>query len=269
MGRHGQFIMGPAGVGKSTYCNYIQTHASVVKRNVHVVNLDPAAEHFEYDVAIDIRDLISVDDAMEECKLGPNGGLVFCMEYLANNLSWLDEAIGEYGEDDYFLFDCPGQIELFSHVPVMKMVLNHIIEVNQIKICGVYLLDALFIDDAAKFLSGTMCALASMASLELPHVNVITKCDLVDAEKLEPFLLPQKNQLMEMLNASMAAKYANLNEAIASLIEEYNMVSFVAMDIESEDSVETVFSYCDHAIQYGEDLEPTEPKDLMEEERDE
>ena len=30
----------------------------------------------------DIRDLISVDDVMddEDLKLGPNGGLVFCME---------------------------------------------------------------------------------------------------------------------------------------------------------------------------------------------
>jgi hypothetical protein len=32
---------------------------------VHVVNLDPAAETFEYPVAIDIRDLISLDDVME------------------------------------------------------------------------------------------------------------------------------------------------------------------------------------------------------------
>ena len=31
---------------------------------------------------LDIRDLISVDDVMddEDLKLGPNGGLVFCME---------------------------------------------------------------------------------------------------------------------------------------------------------------------------------------------
>jgi len=29
----------------------------------------------------DIRELISLDDVMEELGLGPNGGLVYCMEY--------------------------------------------------------------------------------------------------------------------------------------------------------------------------------------------
>lgn len=31
---------------------------------------------------VDIRDLISVDDVMddEDTRLGPNGGLIFCME---------------------------------------------------------------------------------------------------------------------------------------------------------------------------------------------
>ena len=240
----------------------------MVKRSVSIINLDPAAENFGYDVAVDIRDLISVEDAMEECKLGPNGGLLFCMEYLANNLAWLENELEQFGSDCYFLFDCPGQIELFSHVPVMKRILHFIGQACDIKMCGVYLIDALFADDAAKFLSGTMCALSSMASLELPHINVITKCDLVPKEQLEAFLYPEKNILLALLNQSMTNRYAGLNEAIASLIEEYNMVSFVAMNIEDEESVENVFSHCDFALQYGEDLEPKEPKDMEAEERD-
>ena len=53
--------------------------------SVRVVNLDPAAEYFDYDVAADIRELISLEDAMDDddLKFGPNGGLVFCMEYFA------------------------------------------------------------------------------------------------------------------------------------------------------------------------------------------
>lgn len=47
--------MGPAGTGKSTYCKVIQEHCQNTRRSVHVVNLDPAAETFEYDVAFDIR----------------------------------------------------------------------------------------------------------------------------------------------------------------------------------------------------------------------
>lgn len=60
----------------------MQRYAADSKKVVEVVNLDPAAEHFDYQPLVDIRDLITVDDAMdaEELKLGPNGGLVFCME---------------------------------------------------------------------------------------------------------------------------------------------------------------------------------------------
>ena len=30
----------------------------------------------------DIRDLISVEDVMEELGYGPNGGLIYCMEWV-------------------------------------------------------------------------------------------------------------------------------------------------------------------------------------------
>lgn len=41
-------------------------HFDAIKRPAAVINLDPAAENFDYDVSIDIRDLISLEDAMSE-----------------------------------------------------------------------------------------------------------------------------------------------------------------------------------------------------------
>lgn len=35
-----------------------------------------------YFMSADIRELISLDDVMEELGLGPNGGLIYCMEYV-------------------------------------------------------------------------------------------------------------------------------------------------------------------------------------------
>ena len=47
----------------------------------------------------DIRDLISVDDVMAEMQLGPNGALIFCMEYLLEDDSgWLTEQLEGYLE---------------------------------------------------------------------------------------------------------------------------------------------------------------------------
>lgn len=78
--RYAVLVTGPAGAGKSTFCSSLMTHLHTAKRSAHLVNLDPAAESGEYEPAIDIRDLISLPDVMEELGYGPNGGLVYCFE---------------------------------------------------------------------------------------------------------------------------------------------------------------------------------------------
>ena len=46
---------------------------------------------------------------MEEFELGPNGGLVYCMEYLLENFSWLENKL-KLLDTQYVIFDCPGQV---------------------------------------------------------------------------------------------------------------------------------------------------------------
>lgn len=80
--RYALIVTGPAGAGKSTFCNALLTHMNVAKRTAHIVNLDPAAdaENNEYAPSIDIRDLVSLEDVMSELGYGPNGGLIYCFE---------------------------------------------------------------------------------------------------------------------------------------------------------------------------------------------
>lgn len=49
---------------------------------------------------------------MEHLKLGPNGGFVYCMEYLEKNMDWLLKRLTPL-KDKYLLFDLPGQVSLF------------------------------------------------------------------------------------------------------------------------------------------------------------
>ena len=78
--RYAVLITGPAGAGKSTFASSFMTHLQTARRTGHLVNLDPAAERFEYEPSIDIRELISLEDVMSELGYGPNGGLVYCFE---------------------------------------------------------------------------------------------------------------------------------------------------------------------------------------------
>ncbi|ORX47165.1 hypothetical protein DM01DRAFT_1368395 [Hesseltinella vesiculosa] len=172
--------MGPAGSGKSTFCSTMLTHCQTIGRKVHLVNLDPAAEHFEYEPTIDIRDLITLEDVMEELDYGPNGGLIYCLEFLLNNIDWLEEEIGNY-DDDYLIFDCPGQIELYTHFPIMRRLCEQLQRWNM-NICGVYCLESQFIEDKNKYFSGVLSAMSAMVNLEIPHINVMTKMDLIQGD---------------------------------------------------------------------------------------
>ena len=72
-----------------------------MKRVVHCVNLDPAAEFLSSQPEIDIRDAINVPEVMKCYKLGPNGALVCWLELVAHARGkWFDDVIGEH-EYDY------------------------------------------------------------------------------------------------------------------------------------------------------------------------
>uniref|UniRef100_A0A8C4TKH0 GPN-loop GTPase 3 n=1 Tax=Erpetoichthys calabaricus TaxID=27687 RepID=A0A8C4TKH0_ERPCA len=265
MPRYAQLVMGPAGSGKSTYCSTLVQHCEVLNRSVQVVNLDPAAEYFNYPVMADIRELIQVDDVMEDDSLrfGPNGGLVFCMEYFANNFDWLEDCLGHV-EDDYILFDCPGQIELYTHLPVMK----HLVEQLQqweFRVCGVFLVDSQFMVESFKFLSGVMAALSAMVSLEIPQINIMTKMDLLSKtakKEIEKFLDPDMYSFIEDNSTTIrSAKFQKLTKAICGLIDDYSMVRFLPFDRTDEEGINIVLQHIDFAIQYGEDLEVKEPRE--------
>mmetsp|Transcript_39509 Transcript_39509/g.80820 ORF Transcript_39509/g.80820 Transcript_39509/m.80820 type:complete len:152 (-) Transcript_39509:48-503(-) len=129
-------------------------------------------------------------------------------------------------------------------------------------VCGVHLVDAMFATDASKLLAGTLMALSSMMHLELPHVNVLSKCDLVDIKSIEKFLMPTGRMLAAELGETMDARFKSLNEAFASLVDDYSLVKYVPLDVKDEDSITMVLAQIDNAIQYGEDMEPKEPKEF-------
>ena len=114
-----QLVIGPPGCGKSTYCRGMKEFLSGLGRKVAVVNLDPANEALPYQCEIDLKELITLQDTMEKLRLGPNGSLVYCMEFLEKNLEWLHTQMQKY-RGHYFLFDCPGQVELYTHHQSVK-----------------------------------------------------------------------------------------------------------------------------------------------------
>jgi GPN-loop GTPase len=224
--------------------------------------------------------------------------LLYCMEHLEDSLDeWLGEELAGFTDDDYILFDCPGQVELYSHVSAFRTLADWLAAHN-VRAAAVYCLDVQFVGEPAKFVAGCLAALGAMVQLELPHVNVLTKVDLLDRpakQALRRHLVPDGAALADDLvrggggeaasaaGARLRRTYAALSAAVARLLDDWAMLSFVPLDRtgegcgESSDDdddgtppdegagVAAVLAHVDHAIQYGEDAE-VKVKDEREEE---
>lgn len=288
MSKFGTMVMGPAGAGKTTFCSALIQNLQNNKRSCYYVNLDPAAEDFAYEPDIDIKDLISLEDVMEEMSLGPNGGLIYCFEFLLENLDFLTDPLEEVQEDYLIIIDMPGQIELYTHVPILPTLVKHLTRGSlNINLCAAYLLEATFVVDRPKFFAGTLSAMSAMLMLEVPHVNILSKMDLVKGtvakRDMKRFIDPDVGLLDDDPNRTMAfepagefgdplstksvmdgSSFHRLNKAVGRLIDDFSMVSFLQLNAQDEDSVGAILSYIDDAIQYHEAQEPKEPNDEVE-----
>lgn len=156
----GQLVIGPPGSGKSTYCYglhqvslmsyseplaarladfalaFVGQFLTALERPVLIVNLDPAAPAPPYPSSISITSLISLQDAMEAHKLGPNGAMLYCLEYLEANMDWLEDElekaleaggwVGAKREEAFVVFDTPGQVELSTDHGSLKRIVERL-----------------------------------------------------------------------------------------------------------------------------------------------
>ncbi|POS86248.1 P-loop containing nucleoside triphosphate hydrolase [Erysiphe pulchra] len=287
MSKYGCLVMGPAGSGKTTFCSALITHLQNNRRSCFYVNLDPAAETFAHEPDLDIKDLISLEDVMEELSLGPNGGLIYCFEFLLENLDFITEALDPLTEEYLIIFDMPGQIELYTHIPILPTLVKHLTKVGalDINLCAAYLLEATFVVDKAKFFAGTLSAMSAMIMLEVPHLNIMSKMDLmkghIEKRELKRFLDPdatlfddESEDMDEECDDSKLPKdvdmvmggmsFKKLNKAVARLIDSFGMVSYLKLNLEDEESIGGILSFIDDAIQFHEAQEPREPNDEIE-----
>ena len=126
-----------------------------------------------------------------------------------------------------------------------------------------------------------------MISLELPHVSVLTKCDLLSEAEVDRILdygsasyvwdLDQERNSLLPSNLDDVESTAGINgspdiqrlrlleqrrrqrnrltDTIGQLLDDWQMVSFVPLNLRDEDSMDHVFATVNHCIQYGEDQE--------------
>ncbi|KAJ4466308.1 cytoplasmic protein [Lentinula aciculospora] len=258
----GEIVCGAPGSGKSTYCHGKHQLFTALQRPIYIVNLDPANDNIPYPCSIDISELITLQEVMDEHGLGPNGGMLYCMEYLEKNFDWLEGRLAELGKEDselgdvYVLFDLPGQVELSTNHESVKRIVDMLRSKCEFRLAAVHLCDAHYVTDAAKYISVLLLSLRTMLQLELPHINVLSKIDLLGNYGDLDFNLDFYTEVQDLsylensLSTSLSPRFQALNMAIISLIEDYSLVGFETLAVEDKSSMLHLTHAIDRATGY-------------------
>jgi hypothetical protein len=167
--------------------------------------------------------------------LGPNGAMIYCMQFLEENIGWLVQKIIEK-KCRYFLIDMPGQVELYTNHQSLRNIIKKLHELVGLQCCLTHLVDCSYLMDAHKYLSAVTLSMSAKIGFEdAPMINIITKIDL-----LKKLGRPQMN-LIDLENISgigylfwsgpdypdptakptFESKYGKLSKNLCELIENY------------------------------------------------
>ena len=276
----GQLVIGPAGSGKTTYCQVMSDLLRQLGRSVITINIDPANDVLPYEPTIDISRLIKLSEVMQTLNLGPNGALLYCIDFLDTNFDWLKTELQKAIEMEkkkakqsviYVLVDSPGQIELYTNHESLKRVLHQLNSLSKgvnktgettdesgsaidLRLVAVNLVDSHYSNEASKFISVALNCLNSMIHLEMPQINVLSKVDIIQKYGNTDFGIDfycdilDLNYLVDKISDDpFLAKYKKLTKGLAGLIEDYSLVSFIPLDINDNKTVFRVLKSCDRA----------------------
>ncbi|KXS98210.1 hypothetical protein AC578_261 [Pseudocercospora eumusae] len=256
--------IGAPGAGKSTLCNGLQQFMRAVARPCSVGNLDPANDNMAgtYEAALDVRDLVSIEEVMEREELGPNGGVLWAMEEVDANFDWLQERLEACAET--LILDAPGQAELTTHHSALPNILRKIEKLGY-RLVIIHLVDSLVLTRPSLYLSSLLLCLRAMLHLPYPTLNVLTKIDnlkSVGGAHL-PFnldfytevhdlhhLLPVLSREQPASTPRASAKWDALNEALVGLIEDHGLIAFDTLAVEDRQSMATLLRAIDRASGY-------------------
>ena len=230
----------------------------------------------KYQCDIDIRELIDLWDVMASpddpdqpgLGLGPNGAMIYCMQFLEENIGWLVSKIQEK-KCRYFLIDMPGQVELYTNHSSLKNIIKQLHSLVGLQCCATHLVDCSYLMDEHKYLSAvTLSMTAKIGFEDAPMINIITKIDL-----LKKLGRPQMN-LIDLENISgigylfwgnfdetdskptFNKKYGKLSKSLCELIENYmSYEGYLLLDLTKRELLCHILGRIDKANGYFEQPE--------------
>jgi len=183
-----EIICGPPGAGKTTYCKNMATFLFSTNVIPFTINLDPGNENRDF-YSINISSMVCAREIGSELHLGPNGSILFSMEFFEKNIDWIEKKLKKFRrkfEKLYILIDLPGQIEIFTHHTSIKKFIKRLCKYNT-KITTIIVVDSFFLNDKTITYSILTICLSISLGLGTSAIILMSKADLFlkDFEKKE------------------------------------------------------------------------------------
>jgi GTPase SAR1 family protein len=247
------YFIGTAGSGKSTLTSIFKQWMINQGLDAIMVNLDPGADNLPYVPDVDIRDWISLEDVMESYGLGPNGAQIACADMLALNTSDVKESIESF-KTEYVLMDTPGQLELFVFREAGKYIVEFL---NPERSMIAYLLDPNLAKNASGFVSQILLSLNTSFRLSKPQVNVLSKADMLEPEKLNAIIQWSENpdMLEEAILSEKASIHQEMSRGVLNLIKDFqNQLKVYPTSKEDNKGIADVYTTIQLEFKGGEDI---------------
>ena len=170
------FIVGTAGAGKSLLASRIFDYYTRNGAFVGILNLDPGVENLPYTCDVDVRDYVDITSIMKQYDLGPNGAMIIASDLIASKIEHIQSDVDNVNPD-YLIVDTPGQMELFAYRTSGPFFVQNF---NAEQKVALFLYDGVLVTTPTNFVSIALLATSIKLRLNLPHINVLTKIDLIE-----------------------------------------------------------------------------------------
>jgi GTPase SAR1 family protein len=210
-------MMGTAGCGKSTLASALESFMKNYDLDVITVNLDPASRRLPYTPDVDVRDMVDIDEVMNQLGLGPNGALVAAVDMVAGQVDQLKEMIEE-SKSEYAIIDTPGQIELFAYRSTGPLIVSAL---QGTTTTSLHLLDPNLVRNASGYVSLTLLGLSLLFRFTATQFTVLAKSDLLSEEEIDRIVNWSVNPVDLYENVDLEGKGGtrDLNKMISEMLE--------------------------------------------------
>ncbi|ORX70883.1 hypothetical protein DL89DRAFT_245679 [Linderina pennispora] len=264
-------MIGMAGSGKTTLMQRINAYLHERKTPPYVLNLDPAVSKLPFQANIDIRDTVDYKQVMKEYNLGPNGGILTSLNLFTTKLDQVMQIVDKRAATTkYFLYDTPGQIEIFTWSASGAIITNSVAATYPTVV--VYVVDTPRTANPATFMSNMMYACSILYKTQLPFLVAFNKTDVVSHD----FAVSWMNDFEEFQKALMRQEEGYMNSLMNSmslvLDEFYAHLRVAGVSAMTGQGIDGLFEKIDEAVdEYYETYRPHLQKQIekkREEERE-